>query len=301
MLRSLQGRRRLNAGITWAKQLVAVLFVAGAGGCIVVAYGQAQTLAPTSFDRTAVSNQCRIELTVGSVHYRPARLPRGSVQAGARLRSRGQLSCEQALVCNRASVCTVSRNASVGRISAHLIRGVRGSLALIDLRTRQVYVNRAVFDLNVGGKQLLHSLRERGRVPLPRTPPGGFFIADQSTVPLGFGSYCWSWPSGQEWVQQCITMVPPWRRLNIPVVSAETGASLHVHLGISDPESVTVAVFGRQGVSYSRSLPVSPDVTWTVPARLPRDCFVEIHVAVPSPSGLSDDWATYLAHLYVSR
>jgi hypothetical protein len=112
---------------------------------------------------------CNRELDLGQRHYRPARLPRGALEAGRRLSGRGRLQCEPALVCRASGGCVPSGGRVFSTDALRRVRGIRPFLAVIDARSGRVYVNRAIFTVVMSPKFLLRDLRRGGE---PQLDPG---------------------------------------------------------------------------------------------------------------------------------
>jgi hypothetical protein len=242
---------------------------------------------------------CSRELDFGQRHYRYARLPRRALTAGARLRARGRLQCEPALVCSVGGGCVPSSGRVFSRDALRRARGIRPLLAVIDARSGRVYVNRAIFTVAWPPKLLLRNLRRGGeREPThdPQAPPVSGLLANGSqTVPLEWGTYCWTTRlSGDESVQQCLDMVSPSQRLDLPLVIAEPGATLQGVLGFM-PSSVQIDLLDSRGEGvYSQTLSPEQTFAWTVPTNIPARSVLVIFAGRP---GYPTDLATYLARL----
>lgn len=278
-----------------------VVVVCAATGVAVTEATASVSQAHRVFTRAA-SVACQTEVQVGSRHYRYVHLRRDALKAGARLRTAAHLQCEPDLVCRSDGSCSLNPNTHVHRIPARRLRGIEPRLAVIDVKSGRVYVNRQVFPINPGGKRLLRLLRQGGGPQRDRSqsPPDSYLLAnDGKRMLLGMGDYCWSKSLGnQAWVQACATTVAPSRRFDIPLVTAEPSASLHTGLSFLDPTAVRVSLFRGGAIVYSEALPPSQSVTWTMPDVPPASYYLQITADRTLP-GAPNDWVDYFARLHV--
>jgi hypothetical protein len=251
----------------------------------------------------AKPGSCSRDLDLGQRHYRYARLPRGSLRAGARLPGRGRLQCEPALVCRVSGGCIPSSGHVFSKDSLRQVRGIRPFLAVIDARSGRVYVNRAIFTVVMSPKFLLRDLRRGGEAQGDPDhnggPPESSLRSSGSTpAPLAWGSYCWTTLlTGNQSVRQCWTLVPPSLRFDLPLVIAEPGATLQGLLGFT-PSSAEIALLDRAGKAvYSQTLAAAQAFTWVVPTTIPRRTVLVIAAGRP---GFPLDSTTYLARLQVT-
>lgn len=248
------------------------------------------------------SPSCSREVDLGGRHYRLGRLPHGSVKAGARLSKRASLQCEPELVCRVGQACALSAGKVVRKIVARRIQGVSVSLALIDGHSGHVYFNRTIFNDESDPKHLLQQLRRRGG-PRPggsQYPPDSYLPSPPNAqVRLAHGDYCWSSPAANdEFVTGCATYVPPALRFDIPLVAAEPGASLQLHLGFANPTHLHVLLLSRRGkILYAESLDPAQDATWVIPAHLPEHAYLAFEAGRKLAPGAANDYAEYFARL----
>ena len=279
--------------------LVAAVFVAVVGTASVASASSAARQGALLGE--AGSGSCSREVDLGGRHYRYGRLPRGSIRAGAKLRNRASLQCEPRLVCRMNQSCFLSPGKVSHKIIVRRIRGVSVSLALIDAASRRVYFNRAIFLDVLDPKHLLQQLRRRGgpRPGGPQYPPNSYLPAIRNAkVRLAHGDYCWSSPAANgQFVQACATMVPPWMRFDLPLVAAEPGASLRLHLGFPEPTYLRVSLLSRHAILYTQTLTASRHATWTLPEHLPGNAYLEIE-AGRKLQGAANDFVKYLARLH---
>jgi hypothetical protein len=252
--------------------------------------------------RTA-SPSCSREVYLGSHHYRYGRLPRGSVKAGAMLAERGRLQCEPELVCRANDSCALATGKLVRSDVVRRIRGVSVSLALIDARSGGIYFNRAVFSAALDPRHLLEQLRRRGgpRPGGPQSPPNSYLPATgNAKVRLAQGNYCWSSATGNDqFVTGCATLIAPSMRFDLPLVAAEPGAVVGIHLGVANPTHLQATLFNGDGaILYTQSLTPSQNATWVIPDHLPKRAYLEFEVGRKLAQGAPDDTAAYLARLH---
>jgi hypothetical protein len=258
---------------------------------------------PDNESALSASPSCSREVYLGGRHYRYGRLPRGSVKAGAMLAKRGRLQCELQLVCRANDPCALATEKLVRTDVVRRIRGVSVSLALIDAHSGRIYFNRAIFSAALDPRHLLQQLRRRGG-PRPggsQSPPNSYLPATgHAKVRLAQGNYCWSSATGNDqFVTGCATLVAPSMRFDLPLVAAEPGAALGLHLGVPNPTHLQATLLNGDGaILYTESLTPSQNATWVIPDHLPKRAYLEFEVGRRLAQGAPDDTATYLARLH---
>lgn len=235
--------------------------------------------------------------------YRVVRLRPRAVLLGARIPGRSLVRCEPDLRCRGDGTCRVAAGRVVRTVRLRRLRGVRAFLGVADMRSGAVYVNRAVFPTRISAEQLIRALK-KGIVPVhdpSREPPQSELLAsdERARLSLALGEYCWSTPSGQGWVQGCALPVAPSDRYDLPLVTAEPGAAIHVRLGVQAPNVLRVTLADSDGTYYSESVKVSQAFTWVVPRGARARSFLQIQVGRVLP-GAAQDSVEYLARLHVT-
>jgi hypothetical protein len=88
-------------------------------------------------------------------------------------------------------------------------------------------------------------------------------------------------------------------RFDLPLVAAEPGASLQLHLGFAEPTYLHVLLLNRHGtILYTETLDASQDATWVAPAHLPETAYLEIEIGRKLAQDAPNDDAKYLARLH---
>lgn len=251
----------------------------------------------------AADTPCQPQLQQGQWQYRHVRFRRGTVKSGAKLSTAARLQCEPDLVCSQDGTCALNPGKLVRRIAVRRLRGIEPRLAIINAKSDQVYVNRKIFPVSLEGKRLLKLLRHGGGPQRSHSqgPPDSELLATSGKrLTLALGDYCWSKPmGGQTWAQGCATTAGPSTRFDLPLVTAEPGASLRAHLAVKNPISVRVSLLRGTSIYYSESLTASQAVTWTVPTAAQPSSYLLIEAERRLP-GAPLDWVDYLARLQVA-
>lgn len=243
---------------------------------------------------------CSIDLDFRGRRYRSIRVRRDDVRLGKRLKGRGLLRCESAVECRPQEGCAVNPGRVFKRTPLARLRGIEAGLAVAELRSGNVYVDRLRVPVGAGNKGLLESLKgARGSEETDRQAPprAAFVVPGSENIPLLRHDFCWTtWIGPQEQaVRRCLRYLPPWRFFDIPLVIAGPQATLRVALGF-EPNFVTVVLQGRQKVYLQQSLTPAPTVEWAIPAGIPNRSFVRI-TAGRVFRGRTQDWAFYIARL----
>jgi hypothetical protein len=250
---------------------------------------------------TRGSQRCLVQLVRSDSFYTPLRVRAKRARVGP-VAGRATVRCERALVCARNTPCTFRTGKALRTTPAHSLRGFPRGEALVDERTRRVYVNLETCAPEVGRNALKRCVKPGLGNDPAQTPSPSFLGSDANEVELRLGGeFCWSEETGPDTsVRRCVLFLPPWLLKSFyPLVVTEPGASVPVFFSF-EPTTVQVTLFDAGVVYVSEELTPSAATQWEVPSdvQLPKDCFVEFYVTRLFQNSRYD-FAHYVARLHI--